>query len=174
MLDGCTDVALSKDFCFLSLSLSLRRWQRWWWWWWWALSWPWTCPGPVEDWAKLGRSRLYSLRPASWWCCCVNEDAERFIGLRSTIGWEGKRTRRGEVWGKVEQRGGCGGFTQTTCTGSPKYPQHTNDTTSGRQPFNLRSPFNLFFSRHRCEFEKNEHKAVTELGYLLLQDSHKL
>lgn len=91
VLDGCTDAALSSDFCFLSLSLSLRRWQRWWWWWWWALSWPWTCPGPVDDCAKLGRSRSYSFSPSSWRYCCVSEDAERLIGLRSTIGWEGKR-----------------------------------------------------------------------------------
>ncbi len=107
VVDGCTDAALSRDFCFLSLSFSLRRWQRWWWWWWWALSWPWTCP--VEDWATSGCSRSYSLRLNSWRCCCVSEDAERLIGLRSTIGWEGKRNmpRREE---KEEQRDGCGVF----------------------------------------------------------------
>lgn len=86
VLDGCTDATLSRDFCFLSLSLSLRRWQRWWWWWWWALSWLWTCPGPIEDWAKSDRSRSYSPSPTSCRCCCVSEDAERLIGLRSTIG----------------------------------------------------------------------------------------
>lgn len=154
VLDGCTDAALSSDFCFLvSLSLSLRRWQRWWWWWWWARSWPWICPDPIEDWAKPGRSRSYSLSPTSWRCCCVSEDAERLMGLRSTIGWEGKRSV-GKCEEKEGQRGGCGSFTQTTCTGSPKYLQHTKDTTSGRQPFVLRSTFNPFFSRHRRVWEE--------------------
>lgn len=86
VLHGCT------DSCFLSFSLSLRRWQRWWWWWWWALSWLWTCLGPVEDWVKLCRSRSNSLSPTSGRCCCVSEEAERLIGLRSTIGWQGKRS----------------------------------------------------------------------------------
>lgn len=95
VLDGCTDATLSRDVCFLSLSLSLRLWQRWWWWWWWALSWPWTCPGPVEDWAKPGRSRSYSLS------CGVSEDAERLMGLRSTIGWE----KSGEAWGESRAEG---------------------------------------------------------------------
>lgn len=88
VLDGC--MGLSMDFCFFSLSLSLRRWQRWWWWWWCDLSWLRTCPAPIRDWARSGRSRSKSLSLTSWWCC-VSEDAERLMGLRSTIGWGGER-----------------------------------------------------------------------------------
>lgn len=104
VLEGWSAVALSRDFCFLSLSLSLRRWQRWWWWWWWALSWPCNCPSPVEDWARPGRSRSYSLSPTSWCRWGVSEDAERLIGLRSTMGCGRRRSveRRDE---KVEQGG---------------------------------------------------------------------
>lgn len=97
VLDGCTDEALSRDFCFLSLSLSRRLWQRWWWWWWWTLSCPWTGPDSVDDWAWSSRSRSYSLSSTSWWRCGVSEDAERRIGLRSTIGWvrEGRHEEGG-------------------------------------------------------------------------------
>lgn len=102
VLDGCTVVTLSRDFCFFSLSLSLRRWQRWWWWWWWALSW--LCPGPAEDWATSERSRLYVFSPSSWRCFCVSEDAERLMGLRSTIGWEGEGGRYEEKKVEKERR----------------------------------------------------------------------
>lgn len=94
VLDGC--MVLSMDFCLFSLSLSLRRWQRWWWWWWCALSWLRTWPAPIEDWVRSGRSRSKSLSLASWWCC-VSEDAERLMGLRSTIGW-GREEKRPGMW----------------------------------------------------------------------------
>lgn len=96
VLDGCTDGAPSRDFCFLSLSR--RRWQRWWWWWWWALSWPRACPDSVDDWAWSGRSRSYSLSSTSWCRCGISEDAERRMGLRSTIGWVRDEKHGEERW----------------------------------------------------------------------------
>lgn len=95
VLDGC--MVLSKDLCFFSLSLSLRRWQRWWWWWC-TLSWLRTWPAPVEDWVGSGRSRSKSWSLASG-RCCVSEDAERLMGLRSTIGW-GREEKRAGMWRK--------------------------------------------------------------------------
>lgn len=122
VLDGC--MGLSMDFCFFSLSLSLRRWQRWWWWWWCDLSWLRTCPAPIRDWPRSGRSRSKSLSLTSWWCC-VSEDAERLMGLRSTMGWGGKRN--GQICEETRHRRrrcGWGRFSWTSFTGSRKKYTH--------------------------------------------------
>lgn len=142
VLDGCTDEALSMVFCFLSLSLSRRLWQRWWWWWWWTLSCSCTGPDSIRVWSGLTRS--YSLSSTSWWRCGVSEDAERRIGLRSTIGWV-RQERHGKVaWESI----------QTPCTGSPKYPQHTHGTT-----FLYRPTFNFLLQTQILERFKKNSKA---------------
>lgn len=90
------------------------------------------CPGPQPGPSRAVPGRTPTGRPPG---------SAAASARMPSVGWDWgqrsasrERERGGEAWGgQVERRGERAGFSQTTCTGSPKYPQHTKDTTSGRQ-----------------------------------------